>query len=230
MNKDTQKELLKIVKRNYEEDARTFDETREKRIWPPLLAMLNNVKMGSRILDVGCGNGRILKVLSAREVKYVGLDQSENLIKICRDKYPEYKFAVGDILNLGELPDYGFDYVFCVAVLHHLPGNDLRWQALRQLKNKIKAGGRIILTVWNMWPQKKYRRMLLKSALLKIFGRNKTDFGDIFFDWKALNSRMSRRYYHAFTGRGLKKIAKKSGLKIEKFFKDKYNYYLVLTK
>jgi SAM-dependent methyltransferase len=230
MNKDTQKELLKIVQKNYEDDARTFDETREKHIYSPLLEMLQEVDLGARVLDVGCGNGRLLKVLSERQSKYVGIDQSESLIKICQDKYPDYKFVAGDILNLGELADYDFDYVFCIAVLHHLPGADLRLQALRQLKNKIKNGGKIILTVWNMWPQEKYRRMFWKFALLKIVGKNKMDWNDVLFDWRAPNSQMSKRYYHLFFQRELAKLAQKAGLRIVKKFSDKFNFYLVLTK
>jgi tRNA (uracil-5-)-methyltransferase TRM9 len=230
MNKDTQRELLKIVRKNYEDDARTFDETREKPIWPPLLELLKSVELEARVLDVGCGNGRLLKVLAERQIKYIGVDQSESLIKICQEKYPEYKFAVEDILNLGELPEYDFDYVFCVAVLHHLPGADLRLNALRQLKNKIKSGGKIILTVWNMWPQEKYRKMLIKFSLLKLVGKNKMDFGDVLFDWRAPGGLMSKRYYHIFYQRELVKLAKKAGLKIVKKFKDQFNYYLVLTK
>jgi SAM-dependent methyltransferase len=230
MNKDTQKELLKIVRRNYEDDARTFDETREKPIWPPLLELLEKVELGVRVLDVGCGNGRLLKVLAERHAKYIGLDQSEGLIKICQDKYPEYKFAAGDILNLGVLPEYDFDYVFCIAVLHHLPGADLRLAALKQLKNKIRTGGKVVLTVWNMWPQEKYRAMLYKFALLKIFGKNKMDIGDVLFDWRAPNSQMSKRYYHIFNQIELKSLVKKAGFKIQKSFKDRFNYYLVLTK
>ncbi|HTW96753.1 MAG TPA: methyltransferase domain-containing protein [Candidatus Methylomirabilis sp.] len=230
MNKDTQKELLRIVKSNYEEDARTFDETREKPIWPPLAAQLKKVPAGARVLDVGCGNGRLLKVLAERQVKFLGVDQSEALIKICRDKYPEYQFRIGDILNLGEMPEYDFDYVFCVAVLHHLPGADSRLRALRQLKNKIKSGGKIILTVWNMWSLDKYRQMLYKFALLKIIGKNKMDFGDVLFDWRAPGGMMSKRYYHVFRFRELKRLAKKAGLRIEKGFKDKFNFYLILTK
>jgi len=230
MNKDTQKELLKIVKKNYEDDARTFDETREKHIYSPLLEMLQEVFLGARVLDVGCGNGRLLRVLAERHAKYVGVDQSESLINICKGKYPEYKFAVEDILNLGNLSDYDFDYVFCIAVLHHLPSADLRLQALKQLKNKIKANGKIVLTVWNMWPQEKYRKMIYKFTLLKFFGRVKADFGDVLFDWRAPNSQMSKRYYHMFTKREVEKLAKKVGLKIEKSFKDNFNYYLVLTK
>jgi SAM-dependent methyltransferase len=137
---------------------------------------------------------------------------------------------VEDILNLGELPDFDFDYVFCIAVLHHLPGANLRLQALRQLRNKVKPGGKIILTVWNMWPQEKYRKMLWKFALLKIIGRYKADFGDVLFDWRAPNSQMSKRYYHAFTSKEVEKLAKKAAFKVEKIFKDNFNYYLVLTK
>jgi tRNA (uracil-5-)-methyltransferase TRM9 len=230
MNKDTQKELLRIVRRNYEDEARTFDETREKPIWPPLLGMLKQVEPGARVLDVGCGNGRLLKILAEQNVKYIGVDQSESLINICQEKYPEYKFAVEDILNLGELSEYDFDYVFCIAVLHHLPGKDLRLQALRQLKNKIKSGGKIVLTVWNMWPQEKYRRMIYKFALLKLAGKNKMDWNDVLFDWRAPGGMMSKRYYHVFYQRELVKLAKKSGLKVEKIVKDGFNYYLVLTK
>jgi SAM-dependent methyltransferase len=225
-----QKELLKIVKKNYEDDARTFDETREKPIWPPLLSLLKKVENEASVLDVGCGNGRLLKILTEQNIKYVGVDQSESLIKICQEKYPEHKFAVEDILNLGNLSDYNFDYVFCIAVLHHLPGASLRLQALKQLKNKIKQGGKIILTVWNMWPQEKYRKMVYKFALLKLLCRFKADFGDVLFDWRAPNSQMSKRYYHMFTKREIEKLTKKAGLKIEKSFKDNFNYYLVLTK
>jgi tRNA (uracil-5-)-methyltransferase TRM9 len=230
MNKDTQKELLRIVRKNYEDEARTFDETREKPIWPPLLGMLKQVEPGARVLDVGCGNGRLLKILAEQNVKYIGVDQSEALISICQEKYPEYKFAVEDILNLGELPEYDFDYVFCIAVLQHLPGVDLRLQALKQLKNKIKTGGKIVLSVWNMWPQEKYRKMICKFALLKLTGKNKMDWKDILFDWRAPNSQMSKRYYHAFGQSELKKLFKKAGLRVEKMFKDDYNYYAVLTK
>jgi hypothetical protein len=51
------------------------------------------------------------------------------------------------------------------------------------------------------------------------------------FDWKKSDgSAVSQRYYHAFTRRGLRKITKRANLKIEKLYKDKYNYYLVLKK
>jgi SAM-dependent methyltransferase len=135
------------------------------------------------------------------------------------------------MIDLGKISELNFDYVFSVATLHHLPGKDLRIQALKQMKNKIKKDGRIIITNWNLWKQKWSRKLILKFFLLKIFRKHKMDFGDILFDWKAeKDTGYSQRYYHAFRKRELKKITKKAGLKIEKIYRDKYNYYLVLRK
>ena len=128
-----------------------------------------------------------------------------------------------------------FNYVFSIALFHHLPGNDLRIAGLRQLKNKVNKNGKIIVVVWNLWSQPKFRKLIFKFTLLKLIKKNlpavRMDFGDILFDWKNPDGEaMSRRYYHAFTKMGLKKIIKKAGLKIEKIYKDKYNYYAILNK
>ena len=95
--------------------------------------------------------------------------------------------------------------------------------------------GKIILTVWNMWSSKwqkqNFRKLIFKFALLKLIKKNKMDFGDVLFDWKNKKGlEVSQRYYHAFRKRELKKICKKAGLKVKKFKKDAFNYYLVLEK
>lgn len=227
MDKQTQKELLNVVKRNYEEIAEEFSETRKRYLWPALLELSEEVKSGARVLDVGSGDGRLLRALKYKDIDYIGIDASEKMIKIAKEKFADagYKFLIGDILELGQFPEIGFDYVFCVAVLQHIPGRDLQITALRQMKNKIGENGKIILTVWNLWSQKKYRKMILKFFILKLIKKNKMNFGDILFDGF---SGKSQRYYHAFRMGELKKIIKKSGLKIEKIYKDKYNYYAIL--
>jgi 2-polyprenyl-3-methyl-5-hydroxy-6-metoxy-1,4-benzoquinol methylase len=234
MKKKTQKKLLKIVRENYNKIADEFNETRKKYLWPELIKLAGLVKNGDKILDAGCGNGRLSEAFRGKEINYVGVDNSEKLIKLARARNKmqvNIKFIVGDILELNRLPVKDFDFVFCVAVLHHLPGSDLQLQALKQMKEKIKSDGKIILTAWNLWSQPKFKKLIFKFWFLKILGRNKMDFGDILFNWK--NNRgeiLSQRYYHAFMKGELKKIIKKSGLKIEKFYKDKYNYYAILGK
>ncbi len=230
MNKQTQKELLKMVRRNYEEIADEYHETRKKHLeplWHNLIKLAKKVKGGEKVLDVGCGNGRLLEAFLGKELDYIGIDTNERLIQHAKSLYPERNFKVGDILKLGELNEFNFDYVFAVAIIHHLPGKELRVQALRQLKNKIKNNGRIVITVWNLWGQKKFRYLILKFFLLKLIKKNKMDLGDILFSGFNVKS---QRYYHAFTKRGLKRTAKKAGLKVEKIYRDKYNYYAILTK
>lgn len=231
MDKNTQKELLTIVKDNYESIAAEFDETRKKGIWPELLNLTKEVKDGDKVLDAGCGNGRLLEAFGDKKIKYLGVDQSENLITLAQKQYPDFEFAVADILDLGKINELDFDWVYSIAVLHHLPDQELRLNALRQLKNKIKEDGRIVITAWNLWANKKNKKLIWKYFFLKLIGKNKMDFGDILFHWKNENEDVSKkRYYHAFTKWELTRLVKKVGLKIEKLYKDEYNYYLVLKK
>lgn len=240
MDKQTQQNLLKIVDKNYQVISDNFNETRKKYLWPEVINLAGLIKDGQTVLDVGCGNGRLLEALQNRQIEYVGVDLSEELIELARSKYlpaeqidenKKYKFIVGNILELGKLPQFNFDYVFSVAVLHHLPGENLQIDALKQLRNKIKNDGKIIITVWNLWSQGKFVKMILKFWFLKFVGKSKMEFGDVLFDWKnASGESVSQRYYHAFRWAELKRIVKKAGLKIERRFRDKHNFYLILTK
>lgn len=231
MDKKTEKNLLRIVKANYQAVAEAFNNTRKKEIWPEIKTLAQNIKDGERILDVGCGNGRLLESLQNKNIEYLGIDQSENLIKLAAENYPNYRFKVGDLLELSQTKEHNFDWVFCLAVFHHLPSTSLRVQALKQLKNKIKPEGKIIISVWNLWAQKKYRLLIWKFYFLKLLGKHKMKFGDVLFSWKnSQEQNVSQRYYHAFSRRQLKKIVKMANLKISDFYQNKYNYWLIINK
>ena len=238
MNRQTQKELQNIVHRNYEEVAEHYSETRKKVLWPELLSLTEDVKSGDKVLDVGCGSGKLLQAFNEKKIDYLGVEPSQKLIEFARKEWKEddkRKFTFGDILDLGKVSELEFDFVYCIAVLQHIPSNKLRIQALRQLKNKVKPEGRIFISNWNMWSsafaKKKFRWLILKFLLLKFIYKNKMDFGDILFDWKNPQGHsVSKRYYHAFYGWELKRLCKKAGLKVDRLYKDRHNYYLVLRK
>jgi 2-polyprenyl-3-methyl-5-hydroxy-6-metoxy-1,4-benzoquinol methylase len=238
MNKKTEKELLGLVEKNYKQIAEHYNETRKRHLqplWNKLVKYAENIKEGASILDVGCGNGRLIEAFENKKINYIGIDQNEKLIELAKKQKPGYKFAVGDLCKLGRIAEYDFDYLISIAVLHHLPGKRLRVEALKQCRNKINADGEIFITVWNMWSpkwqKKKFRQNIFKFFLLKLIGKNKMDFGDILIDWKNSEGQViSQRYYHAFTKRELKKLTRAADLKIKKIYKDKYNYYLVASK
>ena len=233
MLKKTEKELLTIVKNNYEEIAEHFSETRKKYIWPELKEIASKVKEGQTILDLGCGNGRLIEAFN-KKINYFGIDQSEALIKLAKKRYPDYSFITGNALTLNKINFKGkgfpqkFDYIFSIAVLQHIPGKQKRIELIKSLKNNLKPEGKIVFSNWNMWEIPKYKKLIYKTFLLKLIGKNSLDFGDVIFDWKDSSGNItSRRYYHAFTKKELKKIFKKAGFKIDKIYKDKYNFYII---
>ncbi len=224
-------ELLSIVKRNYQEIAPNFDATRKKEIWPEIRHIANNVPEGASVLDLGCGNGRLLEVFKNISINYLGIDNSEALIKLAQTNYPENRFVVSDLLVLDHATREKFDYIFCLAVLQHIPGRALRLQALEQMKQKLEAGGKIIISVWNLWQSPKHRHLLLRNYWLKILKRNDLGWNDLLFPWRnSTGEAISERYYHAFTKKELKKLTRLAGLRSLRLDRDKHNFWVILEK
>jgi 2-polyprenyl-3-methyl-5-hydroxy-6-metoxy-1,4-benzoquinol methylase len=230
MEENQKNKILAIVKNNYQEIAADFDSTRKKYTWPELNKIVSATTDGMSVLDVGCGNGRLLESFVGKKINYLGVDASSNLIELAKKNYPDHKFLVCDILNLDNLKSQN-DLVCSIAVIHHLPSFELRLAALKQLIDATKDQGQIVFSVWNLWQNKKYRSLLLKSVWKKIIGVNKLDFGDLIFPWKNnLGQAVSERYYHAFTRLELKNLLKKASVKNYHLYKDARNYWVIINK
>lgn len=164
---------------------------------------------GDRVLDLGCGNGRFYDLICqpGREIKYFGVDNSDQLIALAKKQYPLGQFILGDGLTL-PFGDNFFDKVLCVAVLHHLPGYDMRREFLRQALRVIKKGGELILVVSSRernWGQ------MIKYFWLKLIGKSRLDWGDFYEPW----GEQGVRYFHVFSRKELKKLLEDSGWQVE---------------
>jgi SAM-dependent methyltransferase len=228
----TANELLSLVERNYKEIADRYNETRKKHLsplWDRLVGLAGSVPDNARVLDVGCGNGRLLEAFGDKPVEYVGVDQSRRLLEHARIMRPKRRFEYGTVLDLAALRERPFDTVFAVAVIHHIPGTALRKRALEELRSVTKAGGTVVLTVWDLWRQKRFRRELISHGLWKLAGRSSLDWGDIVFPWKHPDGRpASDRYYHAFTAGSLRRLARSAGFTAIRVERDRANYYLIV--
>ncbi len=213
MKEDYVQYLLEKTRQDYNKIA---DDFVQKRDWlpPDIRGLEQYLNPGEKVLDFGCGQGWLKKVAGER-VDYFGVDVSDKLIDIAKQRYPEGKFLVTKQLVLPFERD-SFDKVFCLSVLHHIPSNKFRVKLLKEIRRVIKPKSRLILTVWNLKGQRKIRRLLFKYTLLKLLGKSKLDFKDIFYPWKNSQGRsLTERYVHIFSARELKKLLKKSGFLIK---------------
>ena len=68
------------------------------------------INSNSKIIDLGCGTGRIVKTLKLNEANYVGIDCSQQMIDAAVKSNPTHKFICDDILNVTFEPET-FDVV-----------------------------------------------------------------------------------------------------------------------
>ena len=90
--------------------------------YPPILEELRASSFET-LLDVGCGTGPMLELLSAEypDAILTGLDLTPAMIEVARAKrLPNARFVVGDAEDL-PFPDASFDVVICANSFHHYP-------------------------------------------------------------------------------------------------------------
>ena len=150
----------------YDEIGTHFSRTRQKTYgsassnWPVTDTYLAKLKSGQRVLDIGCGNGKLVSGLPAQaglptDVEYTGTDFSQTLLAEAKKLHPDRDFRFGNVVDPEHWSGLGkFDAIFCVAVLHHIPEERQQLYVLKQVKEHLKQGGFVYLTVWNLWQEK----------------------------------------------------------------------------
>jgi len=227
--------LLKKVQGDYNDIAEDFARTRSS-LWPEIRFLKDYAKEEDKVLDIGCGSGRLYELFGNKEIEYFGIDFAKKLIEIAKKKHLESKDLENQTrtklptffpMNALALPfdsDF-FDKVFSVAVFHHIPSKEKRLEFLLEIKRVLKPEGELFLTVWNLW-QKKYLTLISKFTSLKILKKTKLDFCDVFIPFQG-----KQRYYHCFKIRELKGLTKEAGFEVKeiKYLQrnhKNYNIYL----
>lgn len=208
MKKDLVQALLKKVKDEYEFLAEDFSNTRQRQ-WVETISLVEYIQAGDKVLDWGCGNGRLYQLLLNKQVSYLGIDNCKGLIAKAQAKYPDAEWLLGS-----DIPYQSFDKILAIASWHHLPGQRLRLEKMEEFHDRLKLNGYLLLTTWNL-KQKRYFWLWLKNNLRNIF--SDYDWNDILVPWHARNKTVYR-YYHNFSKRALSKVAKQAGFEVEDCF------------
>ena len=196
----------------WEEEGTKSSPTRTLHYNYHLFKYLKNIKNKS-CLDIGCGTGQLLDEFKKRGAKKAqGFEPSIKNIKIAKALYPDLKITRSTLQEF-KIKDQ-FDIITCIMVLVHIP--NLK-QAFEKFKSLLNENGELYLIVENF----------------SYFEKPRHGYE---FNIKELNKKeaviaVKRRY--GFTADVIrkievyKKVAKKTGLVLEKEVKLKFTKNLI---
>lgn len=117
----------------------------------------------AQVLDVGCGDGLLLQKLASVAGHVVGIEPDVTAVAQARSRLARESnvdVVHGGLLDSPELDGQRFDFITCVATLHHLP----LVPALKRLRDLLVPGGR--LRVVGLAANKSVVDWLISAALV----------------------------------------------------------------
>jgi trans-aconitate 2-methyltransferase len=131
----------------YQWDAKDYHESSsEQKKWG--LELLDKIALsgGERVLDIGCGDGKLTAEIAHRVPRgsVLGIDKSEDMIRFAGELYhpkafPNLRFILLDACDLGFNQE--FDVVFSNAVLHWVSDHP---SVLPGITKSLRHGGKVI--------------------------------------------------------------------------------------
>jgi SAM-dependent methyltransferase len=124
-----------------------------------------------RVLDLGCGNGRLLAALAARGAQVTGVDAYADSLARAHTRAPTATLLQADLTDV-PVPDGAFDLVAALDVLEHVEPEPF----FAEVRRLLAPGGRLLLSVpafASLWSErdrraghrKRYRRRELEAEL-----------------------------------------------------------------
>jgi SAM-dependent methyltransferase len=97
-----------------------------------------------RALEIGCGPGRLMKPLSRNFGEIHGVDVSDEMVRLARERLrgiPHAHVHATSGASLSQFADESFDLVYSYAVFQHIPSRDVVLEYLREAHRVLKPRG-----------------------------------------------------------------------------------------
>ena len=120
------------------------DQTVERHV----LTDMENVCQGKRpcdmkVLDFGCGAGRVTRPLGKLFGEVHGVDISSEMLKLAGKALadlPNIRLYETNGQDLDDLGDALFDFAFSFSVFHHIPGKAIIENCIGQVGRRLRSG------------------------------------------------------------------------------------------
>ncbi len=204
MKAEVVNQLIELNKRFYAQFAGAFSATRSSR-QDGLNTVVTYIGGAAKVLDIGCGNGRLAQRLEREErpIAYLGLDLAEMVelaVSGCAQlRWVRAEFRLVDLTQPGwshELPGQPFDAATALAVLHHIPSFELRRDVLREVSGMLAPGGQLLMTNWQFTHNARLRNKIVDWQTVSV-DSHELEAGDALLDWK--RGGQGFRYCHLLT-------------------------------
>jgi tRNA (uracil-5-)-methyltransferase TRM9 len=220
--------LAEINRAFYAAFAGEFARTRQS--WPPgFHRILPYLKSAANVVDVGCGNGRLLRFLA--EVggwrgSYLGVDASPGLLAVAAEAARglhgvQARFQLGDLLAPHWSRDLRFpapQAVAALAVLHHVPGAAARVRLLAECGQVLAPGGMLVVSTWQFVSAPRLRRLIQPWSRAGLAEQD-VEPGDYLLSWG--QGQAGLRYCAALGREALLRLAEEAGLQpVDTFYAD----------
>ena len=233
----TAQRLADLNRAFYVEHAENFADSRP-RLAPGIQRALAHLPPQARVLELGCGDGKVGRWLAAQASPafYLGLDSSEAMLARARQFSEQkaessrqslafrllpsaYRLADFTAPNWTRvLPANSFDWILAFALFHHLPGYEMRAGLLRTLADRLAEGGSLVMSNWQFTRSERLRQRIAPWTEI---GLQVTDVeaNDYLLTWERKGKR-GLRYVHLLDEAEARRMAEAAGLTVIEVFRS----------
>lgn len=135
------------IREVYDRQAEAYDKARSRTLFEArwLTRFGDALPKGGRVLDLGCGAGEPISAwLIAEGFRLTGVDFSEGMLSIARDRWPKGDWRVADMRTLDL--EVRFDGLIAWNSFYHLTPDEQR-NTLPRMAGLLAPGGLLMVTV-----------------------------------------------------------------------------------